>query len=260
LTVRRLVLLTVGALLALTAIAYAVEDTVTYTASGSHKGKPSKKKPANFTYTGTLHVDTNPPGQQPDVAPRSDVYFDKGIKLNAALFPSCTKTDIENNSNTLPAKCQKAVVGTGTAKAIAGQPGSAPAVTEGLDVKAVNGPKGKTLFLVVHSAPDAPVTLPDRAIPGTVVRASGLYGYYVRFDVPPDLQNQLGLDVSLTDFKVTVSGKPRTFKVKGKKVSVSYLQLTACPGKQHAKAIVYFKDSANGGAQKTMTSEGVGKC
>ena len=259
-TVRRLVLLTVGVLIALTAVAYAVTDTVTYTASGSHKGKPSKTKPANFTYTGTLHVDTDPPGNQPDVAPRTDVYFDKGIKLNAALFPFCNQSEIENNSSELPAKCKKAVVGTGTAKAIAGQPGNPPSVNETLDVKAVNGPKGKTLFLVVHSTPDAPVALPDRAIPGTVIKASGIFGYLVRFDVPQDLQNQLGLDISLTDFKVTVSGKPRTFTVKHKKVSTSYLSLTSCPGKQHSKAIVYFKDSANGGAQKTMTSEGTGKC
>ena len=53
-------------LAAIAAIAYAVTDTVTYTASGSHKGKPSKAKPAYLTYIGTLHVDTNPPGSQPD--------------------------------------------------------------------------------------------------------------------------------------------------------------------------------------------------
>ena len=246
-------------LAAIAAIAYAVTDTVTYTASGSHKGKPSKTKPAYLTYIGTLHVDTNPPGNQPDVAPRTDVYFDKGIKTNGARFPFCNQSEIDG-TQTLPAKCKKAVIGSGTAKAFAGTPGTPPSIVENLTVTAVNGPKGKKLFLVVKSAPGAPVNLPNRVIPGTLVKSSGIYAYLVRFDVPSDLQNQLGLDVSLTDFKVTITGKPRTFTIKGKKVNLSYLGLTACSGgKQHSKAVVYFKDHDTG-QEKTETSEGTGKC
>jgi hypothetical protein len=49
--VRRLVLLTAVAVLAIAGVAYAVTDTVTYSTKLSHKGTPSTKKPANLSYT-----------------------------------------------------------------------------------------------------------------------------------------------------------------------------------------------------------------
>src|SRR3954451_5842698 len=81
-TVRRLVLLTIAAVLAITAVAYAVDNTVTYTSKVSFKGKPTVKKPAAATYTGILHIDTNPTGQQPETAPITSVYFAKAYKNN----------------------------------------------------------------------------------------------------------------------------------------------------------------------------------
>jgi len=260
--VRRLVLLSAVAVLAFAGVAYAVANTLTYTGTGSHKGTPSVKKPANYTYTGTLNIDTEPPGQQPDIAPTTRVFFAKQIKNNAALFPSCKQAEIDGMA-TIPAKCTKAIVGKGAATAYAGQPGAprANSVKEDLTVKAINGPKGKKLFLVVSSTPTAPVQILNRVIPGTVVRASGPFGFSVRFDIPENLQTQLGLSISLTYFQVKISGTPRTFTVKGKKVKVSYLQVTSCPGgKLPVKAIAKFKDSANGGTLTPVTSASRGKC
>jgi hypothetical protein len=242
----------------LTGIAYAVTNTVTYTGVGSHKGKPTTKKPVNFSYTGTLHIDTEPPGQQPDVAPTTDVYFDKGVRNNAAYFPFCNRSELDGVA-TIPAKCQKAKVGSGTAQAIAGTPGTAPAVIEPLDVLAFNGPKGRNLWLVVKSAQGAPVQLPYTVIPGTVRKSSGIFGFLVRFEVPENLQNQQGLDISLTDFKVTIPSKARTIKIKRKKVKASYLQLTACRGKMHNKAVVKFRDKDTGQINSVTDSRN-GKC
>jgi hypothetical protein len=260
--VRRLVLLTAVAVCAVTAAAaYAVTNTVTYTSKVSFKGKPTAKKPVNTAYQGILHVDTDPAGQQPDTAPITSVFFAKGIKNNAPYFPSCNATEIDGQQ-TFPAKCNKATIGGGTAAALAGTPGSPSnaSVTEGLSVKAVNGPKGKTIYLVLNSTPTAPVQIQNRVVPGKIIKASGAFSYEVRFMVPADLQEQVGLRVALTDFNVKISGTPRKVKVGRVTKSISYLQLTSCKGSLPVKAIAQFKDSANGDVTKPVTSTGSSKC
>jgi hypothetical protein len=259
--VRRLVLLTAVAAMAITGVAYAVTNTVSYSSKMSFKGKPTSKKPANLTYTGILHVDTNPPGQQPDTAPTTSVYYSKAIKNNAKYFPFCNASEIDGNP-TFPSKCNKAIVGTGSASSLAGSPGSpsSQSVREDLTVKAVNGPKGKVIYLVLNSAPGAPVAIQNRVVPGFVVKASGTFGFTTRFEVPADLQEQLGLRIALTDFNVKISGKPRKLKVGKTTQSIAYLQLTSCKGSLPVKAVANFKDSANGDAITSVTSTSNSKC
>jgi hypothetical protein len=246
--------------MAITGVAYAVTNTLTYSGKVTYKGKPTTTKPANVAYTGTLHIDTNPPGTQPDTAPRTDVYFAKGIKINAPYFPTCKMSEIDGQP-TFPSKCNKAIVGTGTATALAGTVGhpASESVKEDLTVKAVNGPKGKVLYLVLTSAPGSPVAINNRVVPGTVAKQSGTFGFVVHFDIPADLQSQLGLSISLTDFVVKVSGTPRTVTIKSKKVKVSYLQLTSCKASLPVKAVANFKDSSTG-QTVPVTSASKAKC
>jgi hypothetical protein len=246
--------------MAITGVAYAVADTLTYSGKVTFKGTPTAKKPANTAYTGTLHIDTNPPGSQPDTAPTTLVYFSKALKINAPYFPTCTKAAIDGKP-AFPSSCNKAIVGTGTATALAGTPGdpAANSVKEDLTVKAVNGPKGKVLYLVLTSNPGAPVAINNRIVPGTLVKQSGTFGFYLRFDIPADLQSQLGLSISLTDFVVKVSGTPRTVKVKSKSTKLAYLQLTSCKGSLPVKAVAQFRDSSTGQVTP-VTSTSTTKC
>lgn len=260
---RRFILLVLGAVLALTAgVAYAaVTETYQYTASGSHKGTPSKTKPANFKYTSTIKVDTDPAGQQPETLAQTAVFFDKGIKTNGPWWPFCNKTEIDGKAS-LPAKCNKAVVGTGTTIAYAGTPGSpkSGSVREDLILKAINGPRGKSLYIVVTSAPNAPVAISNRVVPGVVKKSSGPYGFVVRWTIPDDLQEQLGLKISLTDLKLSVPATVRKIKVGKTYKKASFLQLTSCKGKKMAvKSEAKFKD-ADTGALKALTSVSGGKC
>jgi hypothetical protein len=246
--------------MAFAGVAYAVTNTLSYSAKLGYKGTPSKTKPKNLRYTGTLHIDTEPAGQQPESAPRTDVYFSKGIKNNAAYFPYCNQSEIDGNA-TIPAKCAKAKVGSGTASALAGGPGNpaSQSVKEDLNVTAVNGPRGKKLFLVLNSQEGAPVAITNRVVPGTVVKSSGAFGFLVRFDIPADLQEQLGLAISLTDFRVVISGTPKTVTVRGVKKRIAYLQLTSCKASLPVKAITYFKDKDTRDL-KTVTSTSKAKC
>ena len=198
------------------------------------------------------------PGNQPDVSPSTTVFFDAGLRNNAKYFPFCNRSEVDG-VDTIPAKCVKAEIGKGSASADAGTPGAPPSLVEPLDVLAMNGPKGKSLWLIVRSKPGAPVPLKWTVIPGTVARASGVFGFSVRFDVPPSLQNQLGLDISLTDFNVKISGTPRKVKVGKVFKKISYLQIAVCKKTMHSKAIVTFRDHDTG-QPKSQTSATDGKC
>lgn len=257
---RRLVLLTAVAVLGITATAFAVTNTLTYTGQVSFSGKPTAKKPSNTTYTGTLHIDTDPSGQQPQSAPITSVYFAKQIKNNAKYFPFCNRSEIDGMQS-IPAKCAKAKVGSGTAKALAGSPGnpSSTSVAENLNVTAMNGPSGKNLYLVLNSQPGAPVAIQNRVVPGTVVKSSGAFGFLVRFDIPADLQEQLGLQISLTDFNVKIPGTAKKVKVGKTFQKISYLQLTGCKGTLPVKAIAQFKDPDTGHLTP-VTSTSAAKC
>jgi hypothetical protein len=256
--VRRIALLcvVVGALAA-AATAWAVTNTVSYSVTiKKGAGTPSAKKPVNIGYNAILHIDTNPPGSQPDTAPVTSIYFAKQIKQNSKLLPSCSQADIDGKAS-FPAKCNAAKVGTGTASALAGSPGSpaANSVQENLNVTFVNGPKGKQVLLVLNSQPGAPVAITNRVVPGDLGPGSGNFGYVVNFKIPADLQNQLGLSIALTDFVVQISPKNFAAKVNGKSVKLGYLQLTApCSGgKDPIRAVAHFTSG-------DVTNDSTSKC
>jgi hypothetical protein len=261
--VRRIALLAAMALLATAATAWAVTNTVSYTVTlkKASSAKPSAKKPVNVAYNALLHIDSDPSGSQPDTAPVTSIYFPKQIKQNAKLLPGCALSDIDGKSE-MSAKCKKGIVGKGTATALAGSPGSpaANSVKEDLNVLFVNNPNGKQVLLVLNSQPGAPVAIANRVVPGDLGPASAPFGYKVDFKIPEDLQNQLGLSIALTDFKVSITNKTFTVKVKGKSVKTGYLQLVgACPGgKLPIRAIGHFKDA--NGVTTDVTNDSTAKC
>jgi hypothetical protein len=259
--VRRIALLVVAVgALAAAATAWAVTNTISYTVTlKKATGKPSKTKPVPTAYNALLHIDTDPTGNQPDTAPVTSIYFAKQIKQNSKLLPGCSVSDIDGQQ-TMPAKCAKGKVGSGTASALAGSPGSpaSNSVKEDLNVTFINGKSGKQILLVLNSQPSAPVAITNRVVPGDLGSASAPFSYKVDFKIPEDLQNQLGLSIALTDFKVAITSKKFTVKVKRKLKKVGYLELTGC-GELPVRAIAHFKDSANGGATTDVTNDSKAK-
>jgi hypothetical protein len=244
--VRRIALLaiTVGALAA-AATAWAVTNTVSYTVTlKKAAGKPTAKKPVATGYNALLHIDTDPSGNQPDTAPVTSIYFAKQIKQNSKLLPGCSVSDIDGKQD-MPAKCNKGKVGTGTASALAGSPGSpaSNSVKEDLNVTFINGSNHKQILLVLNSQAGAPVAITNRVVPGDLASASAPFSYRVDFKIPEDLQNQLGLSIALTDFKVAITGKLFKVKIHGKAAKKGYLELSGC-GELPVRAVAHFKDSA----------------
>ena len=259
---RRLVLLTAFAVMAFAAVAYALNNNVTYTAKMSHKGSPSTKKPGNLSYTGILHVESDPPGSQPETAAKTSVFFSKAIVNNAKYFPFCNQSEVDGQPS-IPDKCKKAIVGSGTAVALAGSPGQptsgdGSSIREPLKVTAMNGPKGKALFLILNAS--SPVQIQNAVVPGIVVKSSGQYGFLVRFEVPPNLQENTGLAVALTDFTVKIPNTVKSVKVGKTTKKISYLQVTSCKSALPSKAIAYFKDKDTGAEKPVTSPQTTAKC
>jgi len=260
---RLFVLFAVGALVCAiaAATAYALtNNTVKYTVTMKHKGKPSKAKPAKVQYRGILDVGTSD-GKQPNVAPTTVIYFPKQIVESGRKFPQCNPKALDGKA-AVPASCKKAEVGSGTATAFPGTPGqpSISALQEALTVKAYNG-KGHQLLLALNGT--TPQTIQNRVIPGKIGHGGGKFGYTVTFQVPQDLQFQAGFQVALTHFDVTI--KQKTARVKGK--TIPYLGLTACP-KNHTlptKTTVNFAQDGTPGQPAPaggtpVTTTGTFKC
>jgi hypothetical protein len=249
--------------LALAAVAFALSNnTVDYSSTIKQSKPKAKGLPANIAYTGTLAVGTTD-GGQPNTAPLTEVFFAKEIVRNGKEFASCTVADIDGKT-TIPAKCAKAKVGSGTASSLLGKPGQKNSVRTDLTVVAYNGPKGKSILLVVSGGP-----IKNRVIPGAVATAPSPFGFKVGFAVPKELQEILGSQIALTNFKVTIDGHKklkRKVKIKGKTKSklfdTSYLQLKKCPKSKSlpVKAVVHFNDDNNQPSSNTVTDESTMSC
>jgi hypothetical protein len=243
---------------AVTAIAWALSDnTVAYDTAVEKSGPNTpNSKPDNVTYNGVLAIRTSS-GGQPNTAPLTEIFFAKELKNNAKKFPACDEGDIDGQTE-IPAKCRKATVGGGTASALVGSPGSTSSIRQDLTVTAINGNKGKDILLALIGG----AVTSYRTIPGHIEKLDDpVYGYKVGFEVPPELQGQLGTQIALTDFDVLIEtqktvkipyGKKPTKKQrkKGKKRKTyksSYLSLKKCPvdNTLDSKAIVHFNNDDN---------------
>jgi hypothetical protein len=240
---------------ALVALALAsATPQVTYQSPIKQNAKAKKGKLVPISYNGILDV-KEPDGSQPPTGATTKLYFAKELVNMAQYFPSCKASDIDGKPK-VPAKCRKAKVGQGTAASQAGTPGQPAAINEPLTVTAYNGPKGKSLFLVLNAS--TPVAVQNRVIKGKLGSGGGQYGYTVTFTVPPDLQQQLGLQISLTHFDVKLSPKTISRKIRGTKRKISYLMITECPASKTlpVQAIVNFNADTGqpGGPSVTATN------
>ena len=240
----------VAAALVMAAAAYAATDSVNYSVTLHQSGKASKKKPAPVTYTTTITIRATPAGTQPDGSSTSDLFAPKQLRLNASKFPSpCKQSDIDGKSS-IPAKCSKALIGSGTATASAGTPGTPSVGSESFNVAVYNASHGKAVLFVLNSTPGAAVPIHNRVIVGTIKRASGPYGYVLHISVPANLQKVGTLQSTITDVTLTVG---KTVKVKGKRTP--YAELTSCP-KSHkvpSRDVVHFNNGTSVTANTTAT-------
>ena len=242
----------VGVALALTT------NTVSYSATMTYKGKPTKSKPKSILYRGILDVSTTD-SKQPNTASKAEVFLARQIKTNGRRFKSCKRSDIDGKAS-IPRKCRAAKVGGGTATAALGLPGQDPGATQPLTVGAYNGHGGRQIMLVVNGGP-----VTNRVIPGALRGAKRPFGRKIVFSVPKELQGAQGTQIALTDFDVKLR-KNRTIRVgpRGRKrrKRIGFLAITGCPAAKTVptKAVVHFNNDDNSPGGQRIPSEGTSSC
>lgn len=242
---RRIAALAVLALLLMTGTASAATNTLSFDIAMQMSETPSTNKPAPLAYKLMQDVGTNPPGQQPDSAGQFTFYFDKNIASNGRYFPGCTRAQVDGQPE-IPDACKPAIVGSGVATVYAGSPGTpiSNSVREDLTVTVLNGsPAGDEWLLYLRSGAGAPVYL-RRVIPGTVIPLSEAYtdkySFAVQFDVPLDLQSQLGLSIAMTKLVLNIPSYMHAVQFEGSYYSASFLVIKACDGSISGQDTVFF--------------------
>jgi hypothetical protein len=257
---RRIALLSVAAFLLTTGVASAANNTLSFDIAMQMSEAPAANRPAPLAYEWTQTIGTNPNGNQPDTASQFTFYFDKNIASNGQYFPGCSESQVDGQPE-IPDACKPAVVGNGIATVYAGSPGSplSNSVREDLTVTLLNGsPAGEEWLLYLRSTDAAPVVI-RRVIPGTVIPLSEAYtdkySFAVQFDMPPDLQNQLGLSITMTNLVVNVPSDLHAVNVGGTYYSASFLTIKECSGSILGQDTVFFN---GGGGYPTYYYPGMG--
>src|SRR3954447_5404778 len=226
---RRIAILSSAIFLLSSGTALAVTDTAGLRVAIQTTKLPTPNAPAPLAYLWDQSVGTTPFGLQPDATSSSTIWFAKEIQSNAQHFPSCTQTQLDA-APAIPAVCRPAIVGGGLAAAFAGAPGAplSASVYEPMTATLLNGsPAGVQWLLYLQSLPRAPVLL-NRVLVGTVRPAADPFGFAVRFEIPPDLQSQLGLAIALEHVGVNVPSALHEIVVGGIVKQLSFLEMSAC--------------------------------
>jgi hypothetical protein len=213
------------------ASASAVTNTVKLTARMQMLFAPSASAPAPLAYELSSDVDTNPGAEQPESTGAAELFFARQIESNARYFPTCTMAQVDGATD-VPAACRDAIVGNGYSVAHAGQPGQplANSVREEMSVTLLNGsPAGQQWIIYLQSLPSAPVYV-RRAIAGSVQPGVDPFGFSVRFDIPYDLQFQLGLHIALTKLVLNIPSEVHAVNVDGATYNASFLRIGSCDG------------------------------
>jgi hypothetical protein len=242
------------------ASALAVTNSQTYSVSIAIGASESSSAPAPLGLQWTQHLDTVPPGNQPDIARATTILLPGNVISNGQYFPSCSQAEVDGHAR-FPDKCVGATVGYGSGTMYAGSAGASrqDSVAESVDFRLVNGSAGgPQLLLVVSSKPGAPVTITNRVMPGTSTPGQDPYGFAIRFDVPADLQQQLGLSISIADVNVTIPGTVRLVTTGNVTRSLSYLEIAQCGAAFASRASTEFRDSV--GAVTTIASDTTTAC
>lgn len=173
----------------------------------------------------------------PFVTTRTTIFLDKNLVFGGAKFPSCTAAQAASGTSGA-AKCRLAKVGGGVAKG-----GSLVLnIIQDLKVTAFNGPGGRSLYLRVQTLPGAAVAL-DQVLNGKLQNATGKYGKKLVVDIPAELQNIAGADISLLRFMTAVGGSNK---------GTPYVGLKGCTGgKLNFKADFIYKDGTTNSALAT---------
>jgi hypothetical protein len=214
--------------------------SITASVSPSKVGTKKKPKPAKLT----LEVKNNDSSQ---TAKELKIYTPKQIKVNGKRLKYCKQSKLEQNLD--PSACPgKSKLGTGTADAIAGVNGSAPAPLK-FNVTAFLLSKKKIGFLISQQGG----AINALAI-GTMKKGSGGYGGLLDVAIP-----EIAREYPSGSFNGLVGLKTSLYKKIGKH---SLYSTTGCSSSRTLafKTVIVFQANPNPPKASTVTALGTADC
>jgi hypothetical protein len=198
--------------------------------------KGTKAKPTVLKLSVTTFTSAKDPAVDGTYATKKAViHFDKNLKFNNRKFPVCSLQTVASAPENCPAGSK---VGSGYAKATIG----AQQIKANPTIEAYNAAGGKINLKLIKAANEVDSS---GVLVGTLKSDTGKYGSKLDVPIPPKLQNQLGLSITLTEFNTVISTK----KYKG----LGYVTSVGC--KTSYKFGGDFTFSDNTSAKVTSTSK-----
>ena len=256
------------AVLAIVGVAYAVNVYKVTPVQTSPGGAGSAASPKAKTVKFGFEAQDTSGGRATPIK-RYTIVF-QGLKSFANKFSKCSFAAANDNARH-HIRCAKARVGGGVLNALAGSP-SNPSSSLKCDQLLTLYNSGRGFFIRLDGGPSgaddkppAPPTRPDLKCPLNIARAidarfrtvnqGGVRSVALVFNVPPDLQNNTGLDISVAKVTATIPRRLKKVRIAGKTRRVSILSSVKCKGRNRVIA-VQFQDRNN----STVAAQGSTKC
>jgi hypothetical protein len=251
---RLIAALTGAAVLALGGVAFAENIYTVHIASSTPKGKGTSAKPLpvklNFGYMVEDSEGLRPTViEQYRIAPEGLVTFPK-------LFPTCTFREASvAGTATLPAACNRAIVGGGLVRNNAGAATNrAEKLICNLKLRLINiSDAGKNGGMAIRLDGDQPAAPPGSRKVGCAlpvhtaikapffnVRLEGLKTSELRFTVPIQLQEPLtGVQNAVVDVTSTVNRETARTRIRGQRRTVGFYSETGCKGRTRTTRVEF---------------------
>ena len=260
--------LAVVAVVSVASVAVAANVYKVHLGSTTVKGKGTKAKPIPTGLKFGFQVEESDPSKRATVIEQYAIGSE-GLVANPKLFPKCAFTDLDDA--TVPAKCNKALVGTGLVKNGAGpstDQSLAASTPCNLELRLYNDGDGMTLRLDSNGKP-APADFTSDTVGCLLPIATAINGKFVKrkiggvtasdfvFSVPQNLKHPLsGIDNSVrrSDNLIKLTKK----KVKGK--NRGFYEKVGCKGGKRVVRATFITEATASQPSQKFTATKQSKC
>src|SRR5215217_3476963 len=259
--------LALAAIFAVASVAFAANVYEDHLGSTTVKGKGSKTKPIPTGLKFGFKVEETDPSKRATVVEQYAIGSE-GLVTNPKLFPKCSFGDLDNP--TVPAKCGKAIVGSGLVKNAAG-PSTNQSLSAStpcnLSLKLYNSGSGMVLRL--DGGPPIPPSFESDTIGCALPIHTAINGKFVKrkigsvvasdfvFTVPANLRHPLtGVDNSVRRSDNIIKLKTKT--VNGKKRG--FYEKVGCKGTKRLVRATFKTEATASQSPQKFTATKQSKC
>lgn len=264
-----IVVLALAAVVSVVGVAVAANVYKVHKASTTAKGKGSKANPIPTGLTLGFQVSDSDPAKRGTVVEKYRLGAE-GLVTNPKVVPKCAYTDMDDEK-TVPAKCNKALVGRGLVKNAAGSSTDQSFATSSpcnLQIRLYNNGKGMIIRLDSNGKP-APPDFDSNEVGCLLPIATAINGKFVKtkiaglpasdfvFTVPSNLKHPLaGIDNSIRESVTDIFKKTKT--IRGEKHG--FYEKVGCKGNKRTTRGTFVTEATATEPAQTFTATKQSKC